>query len=460
MKKILLITLLWTISLMLFSCEDKLTIEENEIVSPLTIYGQQTEIKSAVAWVAKKTDLFQKRDTTVNLQWLNPATNKNEVLPISGFLCGSEIEIGNIMLCFYGEGLKVDKDQNMAVGSGQCISLHLRTSDPENIVPGTYSFSNKTDEPFVFIGYYSSNYSTTLNTNNIAEIKEGVVKVEKEDKKYRISVQCKVAAGTDINCQYYGEIEKVLLEQKSFVYNKGIKMTGVIQFPYTTQVIVPANPYLTLHPNDWWTFYNPTVNPRVNTNPTYQQSDTGYDTSSPGILDLRKTAAVTATSATSTGSNQSLNESQSVVLIYNYITRELMFISPLDFINYMTKSITITINGERRPRYILPCHTEYMKAPSNFSQTDFDNYTVSDFPKNFKNETVKFKATSNDFTPGYVFFKDGNGTKGIFKVRDLALPASEYEVLISSIAQRRPASVSILMDIKYPGKPIPNPKIR
>ncbi len=465
MKKYIYIFLLFAPFLFLTGCEDKLSIDEEEYLSALTVYNQKNRIVSASAWIAAKTELFHKRDTITYLEWKNPTTSQNEVLAIKGFVSGDNIEIGNIMLSLYGEGLSVNEQTKMTEGSGLCLSLHLRTQDVSEITPGEYTYSKETNSPFVFTGYYSSNYSPYLNTNNIAEIKSGTVTIVKEDKKYTITANCTVAAGIDVSCTYVGEIDKIALKQNSFVYHKGVRLKGIIKFPFKTTSLLPANPYVSLRPDDWWIFYDPAINPRTNSNPSFSSTETSSDASSPGILDLSKSTGTTATASTSTTVNQTLNESQSIVLIYDAEDKELSFISPLSFINYITTSTTILIDGNRRPRYILPCHTEYMMAPISFTQEEFDNYSVEDFPKNFKDEPIKIKASNDEFTAKFIFFKDGNGTKGIIRVRELIMPESDYEVLIigtiiSSTAQRKPTSPYLTLDIKYPGVPTPNPKIR
>ncbi|MDE6451778.1 MAG: hypothetical protein K2L23_05730, partial [Odoribacter sp.] len=111
-------------------------------------------------------------------------------------------------------------------------------------------------------------------------------------------------------------------------------------------------------------------------------------------------------------------------------------------------------------KYNFPCHTIYMKAPADFSDTDFENLNAETFSFTITEEKVEIPT--QDFKPCYVFFQTGQGVQGVIKViswiPESALVRTD-QLMGGMLGARIPVNPALKLEIKCPAV-VANPQIR
>lgn len=109
-------------------------------------------------------------------------------------------------------------------------------------------------------------------------------------------------------------------------------------------------------------------------------------------------------------------------------------------------------------KYDFPCHTIYMKAPDSFTDSDFEKLEETGFSFEIRDEKVLFDT--DNFQPGYVFFKAGNGTQGVIRVKGFAPLAEKVEEQYGGVLiVTTPVNPVLYIDVKCPASFV-DPKIR
>ena len=92
----------------------------------------------------------------------------------------------------------------------------------------------------------------------------------------------------------------------------------------------------------------------------------------------------------------------------------------------------------------LPCHTQYMPAPADFTNEDFEKLSrQEDFGFAFTESKAVIPVTAT--TPCFVFVQTGNGLKGVIRINSIIPEGTE---IIGGITY--PVNPAITIDMKFP----------
>ena len=158
MKKIKLFVFLC----LLASCSDN---EFKGHEQSFSVYGQQYDIGEVVLWHSNNSTVVSQYDSC----WVDKYTFFSNPYNMDASMIEKEDSVyffaanikneqtGNFILSMYEEGIVVHEELQSAFGRGACVSLHLHSSDTENLKSGTYHFGTESKE-FTFKGFYAVDY--------------------------------------------------------------------------------------------------------------------------------------------------------------------------------------------------------------------------------------------------------------------------------------------------------------
>ena len=367
MRKFCIFYLIILISFSIVGCtkealdSDDGTINKSKCV---TIYGEEHPIGMAIAWKNNPRLIYKQSPH----QFSYTDTDGNDIT-VDGYKCESDIELlGNYMLSLYEPSFSYIEELNEVKGEGIVTTLNITTEDPENF-EGTYKFSVVTQKN-TFFAFHSTDYST-LKERNIATIVNGTLKIEKEGDHYSIEYHLTNEVGGTINGKYIGKIKEAVVAVQKENRTEGIRMNGLQK------------------ENDWIQYM---------WGATYVYG---------GYSDAASNAYFSATMAAATKSNVGTVEKIDACLFWNKDEDKLYFISPIESTQYLFGNNTFTN------------HTEYTMAPADFTEEEYNSIEISEIANYFNKPLIPAVFDVKNFTPGYVFFKSGQGLMGVLKVTDI-----------------------------------------
>lgn len=414
MKKFLFFLSLLT-SVLFFSCEKKDS--ELDLSSSMKIYGTDIPISYGVIWESNKNILLQKVEYIWQDKYLDDLGVEITDNVVGYFRSNEKVETGNFVLALYGDGMSFIPHLALTKGEGAVVCLHLASPDITQLMPGKYKFAD-TKFANTFIGYISSSYDMAGKSGNIASITDGEVNISKDGDNYIVTVNIKLANDQMVSCNYNGKLEKCLVSQPLMAKILGVSIHGLL--------------------------------PEITTRTTYNQMFF------PGTPDLIATSLDEINKAflsVSAGTTQNSIGNKSVVeiaLALDEVNEEFTFISPIK---------ARAILGHLAENNF-PCHTIFMKAPSSFTDSDYDDIEKTGMNFEVTEEVVKFSM--KDFKPGYIFFDAGNGTSGVIKVKGIRAPFEMTTDMLAGlgwIIAHNMTSHQLICDIKATTN-YGNPKIR
>lgn len=378
----------------------------------LEIYGCQYDLAEGVIWENNPNIIVIPEPYVYKDVYLNEE-GEEVTDEVTGFTVGKEIKTtGNFMLSLYETGLIFNESLQAAVGNGACICFHLSSSDTEGLKPGKYTFSTG-KEANTFVAYVSSSYDARENVVP-AMVTGGDVSIEKDGEEYVVDFNCETSFGGEIRGAYKGFLHHTRVPQSVSVHYEDVVLAGLLDTVWVT-ISVPA----------------------------YGMEETSFSYDTENGTAFFSTASGTVRYAKDKG-----KESVDIALVWNKEKKCFSFESPIRMRSYTGHD----------SKYDYPCHTVYMKAPESFTDEDFDNLGKDDFLFDIQEEEVCFGI--ENFKPGYVFFKAGNGTKGVIKVKDFVPVGQKREEMLEGfIVYTSTANPVLYMDVKCPASFV-NPKIR
>lgn len=334
----------------------------------ITVYGRQYELANVIAW---QSNPYVMRST---IPYIFEDTYENEAGEmvtdeVEGFTEGPDTkEFGNFMLSLYEQGMEFNESLSGITGKGVTLCCHLVSAEKDRLVPGKYVYSADRAKN-TFIAYFSSEYNPEKSVTP-AEICEGEINVEESGDGYTVTFNCKNRSGGEISGTYQGMIRQVKVNQQAAASYGDMKISGLMRYVHTSFSGIIGS----------W------------------ESD---------ILDIRNGSAFFSTSVgDSRVAAVSGKESVDIALIWDRDDNYFRFESPIRMRTMLGHDNT----------YNFPCHTIYMRAPDSFTDEDFNQLDEVGFDFEVEEETIIFGT--QPFKGGYVFFKTGNGIKGVIGVRD------------------------------------------
>lgn len=382
------------------SCSDEDNGKENSNCQ-LRVYGLQYTLETGVVWKSNKNVTLIKEPYVFYDIYTDDNGNEQHD-KVEGFAYGSEeVETGNFMLSLYADGLTFMPEIEGVAGKGACICFHLASPDVERFVPGKYVYHP--DKMVNTFSAYSSVLYDTQTTGYPATIVEGEINIEENDGIYRIEFEGATNKKSKVSCQYEGPLKECQVKQQAAVSYQDITIAGL--FDSLIYIVVATNKPEWIYDTDCGAFFN------SSTGKTSYASSSGKDK-----ID--------------------------VALFWEKETASFVFESPIRMRKWLGHS----------DDYNFPCHTVYMKAPDTFTDEDFEKLEETGFSFEFQEEEVKINT--NSFQPCYVFFRAGNGTQGVIRVKSF-VPLSSYTNSYATI----PINPALVVDVKCPAKFV-NPEIR
>ena len=377
MKKIKLFVFLC----LLASCSDN---EFKGHEQSFSVYGQQYDIGEVVLWHSNNSTVVSQYDSC----WVD----KYKEDSVYFFAANIKNEqTGNFILSMYEEGIVVHEELQSAFGRGACVSLHLHSSDTENLKSGTYHFGTESKE-FTFKGFYAVDYEFGGDKPVYATISDGKVEVTIEGDNLSLSYNCKTTNGSTLAGQ-------------------------------------------ALFSREWTPGWNVTSDPE----PDY----------------LAKAFFSSKLESNQTGeglnniSDQEKKNQIDIALAYDDAEDLIYFESP----NRMRKLLwhgTYPKYTELFPGYgyfvtynfDLRCHTKYMLVPAGFSNADFEDMENGDFNFTIQNERVAFSPET--VCPIFLYMENGHGVRGCIRINRIEPVTDE---LVNGVLYHRNAKV--YFDLKY-----------
>ncbi len=378
----------------------------------ITAYGEPYELTEVIAW---ESNPYVVRTTVPYIFEDIYEKEGNEVTDeVEGFAPGTGTkEYGNFMLSFYERGMEYNEDLTRITGKGVCLSCHLVSPEKDRLVPGKYVF-NTERAANTFTAYFSSEYDPEGYVTP-AIITEGEVNIEENGGKYKVEFRCGNAYGGKMSGTYEGVIRQVKVNQQLTAIYNDLMLSGLMRYVYVNYESM-FFPEMTKDYEDFDIWYK---------NSAFFSSATG---------DCR--------SADASG-----RESVDVALIWDRDNNYFRFESPIRMRAMLGHDDT----------YNYPCHTIYAWAPASFTDEDFDNLDITGFTFDLENESEVILGI-DPFKGGFVFFKTGEGKKGVIRVKDFTPMGSQTE---SSFFGSTTAEVGpkLMIDVKSEAS-FPNPIMR
>lgn len=420
MKRIVLgmASMLFAVSL-LTSCSDD--DESTSVESNVSMYGLQYSFTSGVIWQNNPHDLV----TTVPYIYKDTYTTDSgtEVTDeVEGFTFSSDSkQVGNFMISLYEDGLTFNGELSSTKGTGACICFHMNSEDVNSLSDGKYVYGNE-NEPGTFVAYASSEYSTSEKVTP-AVVDSGYVNVSHSGDEYSVEYEVRTTFGGIIKGVYKGQLAQCRVPQVESAEYSDIKLMGLLDQTYVTYWIYGYN-YGTATDYD---------------NGTNSDFNNGY-----ALFSLTSGMAQTAY-----GSRKA-KDKVDIAMKWDEANSQFRMESPIVMRKYLGHD----------SYYDFPCHTIYMKAPSSFTDDDFENLSSEDFATTITDEEVTIPVTTpDDFQPVYVFFKTGNGVQGVIRFKQYFEGYSTILDRGGAVTYEYPVNPSLLMDVKCPAV-VANPQIR
>lgn len=397
------------ISLCLPSCSEDDGIKTSS--NWLEIYGRKYPLAGGVLWENNPNTYTPSVPFTFKDTYMDK--NGNEVTDVvEGFTAGDKnVETGNFMITLFENGLEYSSSLQLTVGRASCICFHFSSQSVDKLQPGKYIYK-KEKEPGTFYAYSSSDYDTQDDHPAIAEMAEGEVEVAQDGSVYTIKFNCVTTTGGLVKGEYRGELSTSKISKQTSAHYENLPLAGLL------------DTVITITSSSWGS-------PKTWVDPD-KSNGQAFMVSALGNLRYAKDKG---------------KEQVDISLVWDKKTKSFYFESPIRM------RAQLWHNAE----YDFPCHTVYMRAPNSFTDNDFDNLDKKPYSVDIKDEKVVFET--EDFKPGYVFFKNGNGIFGVIKVKAFA-PMTTNEITndwgIKTISQVNPV---LYIDVKCPAAFI-EPQIR
>lgn len=397
-RKLLLLCAVMSALGLTTSCSDKT--EEEVIRYTMNIYGLSYTMTSGALWESTMNIVSSK------VEYIHYDTYENDegeevTDEIVGFKMGDEtFTTGNFILSLYGEGLSYNAELNEVKGKGACISFHLASGDDSKLKDGTYTYSTS-KEPFTFTAYSSAMFDMGGITEIPAKIIEGEVTVTTNNGIYTVKYDCKTSSGARVSGDYSGVLYQNKISKSPFAIYEDVNISGL-----QDEVLVTTD-------------FMGTVSEEVS-------MDDSYDL-----------ALFACASNLNKYMNAEVRDDIELAIYYNAETNELLLHSPIVMRKYLGHDASFDI----------PVHTEFMYAPSTFTDSDFENFSADDL--NFDIEDTEIAFQLNNFKPAYVFFKSGTGISGVLKIKSFRKAELQTNVLIAGYwTMSWMGAPSLVMDIK------------
>ena len=393
-----------------------------------SVYGQQYDIGEVVLWHSNNSTVVSQYDSC----WVDKYTFFSDPYNMDASMIEKEDSVyfftanieneqtGNFVLSMYEEGIVVHEELQSAFGRGACVSLHLHSSDAENLKSGTYHFGTESKE-FTFKGFYAVDYEFGEDKPVYATISDGKVEVTIEGDNLSVFYNCKTTNGSTLAGHYTGTYRQFDIRNAD----------------YDKEVVATINDNLleALFSREWTPGWNVTSDPE----PDY----------------LAKAFFSSKLESNQTGeglnniSDQERKNQIDIALAYDDAEDLIYFESP----NRMRKLLwhgTYPKYTELFPGYgyfvsysfDLRCHTKYMLVPAGFSNADFENMENDDFNFTIQNERVAFSPET--VCPIFLYMENGHGVRGCIRINRIEPVTDE---LVNGVLYHRNAKV--YFDLKY-----------
>lgn len=398
-RKLLLLCAVMSALGLTTSCSDKT--EETVVNYTMNIYGLSYPMTSGALW-----------ESTINIvsskaEYIYYDRYENEdgievVDEVVGFKMGDKtISTGNFILSLYGEGLSYNTELNEVKGTGACISFHLASEDAEKLKDGTYTYST-TKNPFTFTAFSSAKFDMSGIDEKPAKIISGEVTVSSaSDGAYTVKYDCEISSGAKVNGTYSGILHQNKIAKSPLSISNDVMINGL------------QDEILLIESIEGDIYETPMLD----------------DSTDPALYACAENATKLMSSA--------VTDNVDIAVYYNKDANELLLQSPIVMRKYLGHDAA----------YNIPGHTEFMYAPSTFTDADFENFSVDDLNFNIEDTPISFQL--DNFAPAYIFFKSGTGISGVLKVKSFNPLEQITKILIAGYwTQTWNLAPSLVMDVK------------
>lgn len=358
----------------------------------INVYGLDYTIGNSILWENNPKMVFEQ------VPYSFTYTDDIGEVTIDGYACETEITVlGNYILSLYENSLNYIEDLGEMNGEGVATSIHFTTSDAAGVADGTYAFSDSNTSD-TFCAYHSSYYSTSED-RNIATITDGSVEIKSSGDTRTVDYNLITSNGGVVSGTYEGEIIETKVESQAEASAEDILIMGY-QIDY------------------------------------YREQEFFGMISTYGPEDMNSTAFYSTTTGSVTTAKDGSYDKVDIALLWNQDDNTVSFASPIEICQY-TERLYIFLN-----------HTEYAAAPADFTDEDYYSVSIDDIPAYFENPVNAVFSVEN-FEPGYVFFKSGQGLMGVIKVKEVT--PGEYVETTGIIVHRYTLGPQLLIDVRSPG---------
>lgn len=389
-----------------FSCSED---DDGEMVGEISLYGEKYALEKGAIYHDNNHTVLAVKDYVFEDRYMFEEMER--VDEVSGFTAEiKEEQTGNFLLGLYEGGFIISDLTQDARGEGACVCLRLASPETDRLVPGKYVYSLNHDE-YTFKGYSCANYRSGSSVTP-SELVEGEVNISQVGEEYVISFEGKTRFGGVIQGSYKGTL-------KTFDVRKNAERINFYE-DIVMDALYEAVSYTDL-------------DGVVHNEPDYTRATSFFMSSTQQVFSANLYRELSETS----------RRNIDVALAYNEENKTVYFESPIKMRALLWHN---TYENETLFDYSfdLPCHTNYMPAPADFTNADFEALEgEEDFISDFVPSLVEIPIGISE--PFFLFVQTGNGLQACIRVKEVHPETTEtVNGIVYSV------NPYIVMDIKFP----------
>ena len=296
-------------------------------------------------------------------------------------MSGEPVRSGLTIVSLHTTGISYKGENNDLEGEGAILTIRFAT-EGEDLADGVYTFS-ATPKPRTFTAFMSTSFSSVLQSQSVAAVDGGEVRVSHTDSDMHIQCQFTRDLGTHVALEYKGPYRKFTKHAEALKEFKDALFEA--QRKYETVQQIPS--------------YAPD---RVMTRKVRDSNAKSY---------LRLAAG----------------EAVNITTMYNkpYDTDIRLCWDDALEVPFLTTPLARPDYNDNPKYYTMRSHTLYEVAPSSFGRKDYDQLTDKQMPTQYTKERVDLNTEGES----YVFFRTAHGTRGCIRIHTYIAP-KPYEMTI------------------------------
>lgn len=371
-----------------YSCSDhEEPASESLTKGEVNVYGMSFNLSSALLTQRNDNEVYQ----TVPYIWTHRYVNadgEEQNVKVEGVaLDGEGVESSSFTLTLAENGIYYDSSVQDLAGNGLCMTIHFATAKGGRFPTGAYKGA-ATPSPGTFKAYYSTMYNTAApNNTRIMPITKGTIEIlSMTENHIALSFVMQTPMGTEVKGKYDGDLIKKDNRVQSLITGTDLQIYGNVD-NVNAPIYSIANGQLV------------------------------KNYSMKGFAQLESVLNLTGQKTQTPAQLAQAKELCDVVLVWDANKKLFRLMPPVKQPFSAQKFNFGTWKYEDKYVYFT-AYTRFMKAPANFSESDYKNLDTQGVHFTMKEEIVEFASTESP----YVFFQTVKGERGVIHFKSFTEP--------------------------------------